>query len=107
MGAKGGMAGFMAALVAALWAYDGWNDLNMVSGEIQRPERSIPIALIAGVFIVGCALHGSERRRAIRDAFQRDRCFTGTRVSGHADCHWTLRRPACLRRNGHLNVCHV
>jgi APA family basic amino acid/polyamine antiporter len=42
----------MAALVAALWAYDGWNDLNMVSGEIRRPERTIPIALIAGVGIV-------------------------------------------------------
>jgi len=52
-GAKGGMAGFMAALVAALWAYDGWNDLNMVSGEIRKPERSIPIALIAGVALVG------------------------------------------------------
>ena len=51
-GAKGGMAGFMAALVAALWAYDGWNDLNMVSEEIQRPERTIPIALIAGVALV-------------------------------------------------------
>jgi APA family basic amino acid/polyamine antiporter len=52
-GAKGGIAGFMAALVAALWAYDGWNDLNMVSGEIRNPERSIPIALIAGVALVG------------------------------------------------------
>ena len=52
-GAAGGMAGFMAALVAALWAYDGWNDLNMVSGEIRDPERSIPIALIAGVATVG------------------------------------------------------
>jgi len=51
-GATGGVAGFMAALVAALWAYDGWNDLNMVSGEIQKPERTIPIALIAGVGIV-------------------------------------------------------
>lgn len=51
-GAKGGIAGFMAALVAALWAYDGWNDLNMVSEEIQRPERTIPIALIAGVGLV-------------------------------------------------------
>src|SRR5947209_6273727 len=51
-GAKGGMAGFMAALVAALWAYDGWNDLNMVSGEIKNPERSIPVALIAGVALV-------------------------------------------------------
>ena len=52
-GAKGGMAGFMAALVAALWAYDGWNDLNMVSGEVRDPERSIPIALIFGVALVG------------------------------------------------------
>src|SRR5215813_801313 len=52
LGAKGGMAGFMAALVAALWAYDGWNDLNMVSGEIRDPERTIPVALIAGVAIV-------------------------------------------------------
>lgn len=52
-GAKGGIAGFMAALVAALWAYDGWNDLNMVSEEIREPERNIPIALIAGVATVG------------------------------------------------------
>jgi len=51
-GATGGIGGFMAALVAALWAYDGWNDLNMVSGEIKHPERTIPIALIAGVGIV-------------------------------------------------------
>jgi APA family basic amino acid/polyamine antiporter len=52
-GAKGGIAGFMAALVAALWAYDGWNDLNMVAGEIRQPERNIPIALIVGVAAVG------------------------------------------------------
>ncbi len=53
LGARGGVAGFMAALVAALWAYDGWNDLNMVAGEVKRPERNIPIALIAGVATVG------------------------------------------------------
>ena len=52
-GAKGGLAGFMTALVAALWAYDGWNDLNQVAGEIRQPERNVPIALIAGVAIVG------------------------------------------------------
>lgn len=52
-GAKGGVAGFMAALVAALWAYDGWNDLNMVAGEVKHPEKTIPLALIAGVAMVG------------------------------------------------------
>jgi len=57
-GAQGGIAGFMAALVAALWAYDGWNDLNMVSEEIERPERSIPIALIAGVGLVALLYMG-------------------------------------------------
>jgi APA family basic amino acid/polyamine antiporter len=52
-GATGGVAGFMAALVAALWAYDGWNDLNQVAGEIRQPGRNIPIALIVGVATVG------------------------------------------------------
>ena len=52
-GAKGGVAGFFAALVAALWAYDGWNDLNMVAGEIRDPQRNIPLALIWGVATVG------------------------------------------------------
>jgi APA family basic amino acid/polyamine antiporter len=53
IGAQGGFAGFMVALIAALWAYDGWNDLNMVAGEVTRPERNLPIALIGGVVIVG------------------------------------------------------
>jgi APA family basic amino acid/polyamine antiporter len=52
-GATGGVAGFFAALVAALWAYDGWNDLNMVAGEIRNPQRNIPLSLIWGVAIVG------------------------------------------------------
>jgi APA family basic amino acid/polyamine antiporter len=53
VGAKGGVAGFFAALVAALWAYDGWNDLNMVAGEIRKPQRNIPLSLIWGVATVG------------------------------------------------------
>jgi len=52
-GARGGVAGFFAALVAALWAYDGWNDLNMVAGEIRNPQRNIPLSLIWGVATVG------------------------------------------------------
>ena len=58
IGAQGGMTGFMAALVAALWAYDGWNDLNMVGGEIRNPERNIPVALIAGVALVAVLYMG-------------------------------------------------
>ncbi len=45
--------GFMIALIATLWAYDGWNDLTMVAGEVKRPERALPVALIGGLGIVG------------------------------------------------------
>jgi APA family basic amino acid/polyamine antiporter len=43
----------MVALIAALWAYDGWSDVTQMAGEIQRPQRSMPLALIGGVTIVG------------------------------------------------------
>ena len=44
----GGVSGFFKALVAALWAYDGWNNAGMMGSEIERPERNLPRALIAG-----------------------------------------------------------
>ena len=50
--AVGGVAGFFAALVAALWAYDGWNNVSMVASEVKNPERNLPLALIIGTFAV-------------------------------------------------------
>jgi APA family basic amino acid/polyamine antiporter len=44
----GGMAGFFAALVAALWAYDGWNNAGMLGSEIDQPQKNLPRALIGG-----------------------------------------------------------
>jgi APA family basic amino acid/polyamine antiporter len=41
--------GFFGALAAALWAYDGWEDLNLVGSEVEDPQRNIPRALILGV----------------------------------------------------------
>jgi APA family basic amino acid/polyamine antiporter len=52
-GARGGFAGFMVALIAALWAYDGWSDVTQMAGEVKNPQRSLPLALIGGVAIVG------------------------------------------------------
>lgn len=43
-----GVAGFFAALVAALWAYDGWNNVSMVSSEVKNPQRNLPLALVYG-----------------------------------------------------------
>ena len=45
-------SGFIAALVAALWAYDGWNNVSMVSSEVKEPQKNLPRALIGGTLIV-------------------------------------------------------
>ncbi len=52
-GATGGVVGFILAVKAALWAYDGWSDLNMVAEEVRAPERNIPLAMIGGMFVIG------------------------------------------------------
>jgi basic amino acid/polyamine antiporter, APA family len=50
--AAGGFTGFFAALVAALWAYDGWNNVSMVASEIKNPARNLPLALIGGMLLI-------------------------------------------------------
>lgn len=51
--ARGGLAGFGAALLGALWAYDGWSNGAVVAGEVRNPQRTLPLALIGGTLIVG------------------------------------------------------
>jgi APA family basic amino acid/polyamine antiporter len=48
----GGMTAFGAAMLAALWAYQGWSNVSMVAGEIEKPERNVPRALIYGMLLV-------------------------------------------------------
>jgi APA family basic amino acid/polyamine antiporter len=48
----GFLAAFGVATVSALWAYDGWNNLNMVAGEVEKPQRNVPRALILGTLLV-------------------------------------------------------
>lgn len=43
---------FGAAMLAALWAYDGWNNMPMAAGEIENAGRNVPRALIFGMAIV-------------------------------------------------------
>jgi basic amino acid/polyamine antiporter, APA family len=47
-----GFALFGTAMLAALWGYDGWNNMPMAAGEVKNPGRNIPIALIAGMVVV-------------------------------------------------------
>jgi APA family basic amino acid/polyamine antiporter len=44
------LTAFMAATTGAFAAYDGWNNLNMVAGEIREPERNINRSLVAGLW---------------------------------------------------------
>jgi basic amino acid/polyamine antiporter, APA family len=45
------IAGFIAATSGALAAYDGWNNLGFVAGEIKDPRRNIPRGLFIGIGI--------------------------------------------------------
>lgn len=47
-----GATTFGAAMLAALWAFDGWNNLPMAAGEVRDPGRNVPRALIIGMLVV-------------------------------------------------------
>jgi len=47
------LSGFLAALVAALWAYDGWTAVTLVGSEVEHPQKNISRALVGGVLFVG------------------------------------------------------
>jgi basic amino acid/polyamine antiporter, APA family len=47
-----GLKAFGAAMLAALWAYNGWNNMPMVAGEVRDPGRNVPRALIVGMLVV-------------------------------------------------------
>ena len=44
---------FGVALIGVFWAYDGWVYITYLAGEVQRPQRNLPLALVLGVSIVG------------------------------------------------------
>ncbi|HSZ09565.1 MAG TPA: amino acid permease [Steroidobacteraceae bacterium] len=50
--ARGGYAGFGAAMLGALWAYDGWSNVAPLSGEIRNPQRNLPRAFVGGMLVV-------------------------------------------------------
>ena len=46
------LAGFGAAMLGALWGYDGWDNLSFVAGEVRNPHRNIPVAIIGSVLLI-------------------------------------------------------
>ncbi len=44
--------GIIAALSGAFWAYDGWNNITYIAGEVKNSQRNIPLALFFGTLII-------------------------------------------------------
>jgi basic amino acid/polyamine antiporter, APA family len=46
------IAGMGTAFLGVLWAYHGWMNVAPVAEEVRRPQRNLPLALLAGVVIL-------------------------------------------------------
>ena len=46
------LAGLGIALVAVLWAYEGWHVVSFVAGEMKQPQRDLPRGLFYGTAVV-------------------------------------------------------
>jgi len=46
------LSAFGLGLIASLWAYKGWEGATYSTGETKRPERNIPLGLVAGMLII-------------------------------------------------------
>lgn len=44
------ISAYMAAIAGAFWAYDGWNNITFVAGEVKNPQKNIPKSLFFGLF---------------------------------------------------------
>ncbi|CAH1758534.1 1784_t:CDS:2 [Entrophospora sp. SA101] len=46
------LSDYTLAFYSGLWAYDGWNNLNFVAGEMKNPARDLPRVIMVGLPIV-------------------------------------------------------
>jgi len=49
----GTVGALLTALVPAMWAYNGFNDLGDLGEEILHPQKNIPLAILLGLATVG------------------------------------------------------
>ena len=47
-----GLAAAGVGMIAVLWTYDGWYGATFLAGEMRRPEKSLPVGLVAGTLTV-------------------------------------------------------
>lgn len=75
-------------VVATLWAYEGWTNLNNVSEELKNPKRNLPLALVIAIFFVmilyvlfNFAIYRVLSFQEIVDAIAGGNLFLGTTVA--------------------------
>jgi len=47
-----GAAGFGAAIIGTLWAYDGWINVGNMAGELKNPKKDLPKSIIIGLIAI-------------------------------------------------------
>jgi basic amino acid/polyamine antiporter, APA family len=54
VGLSGGalISGLGVACLGAFWAYEGWNNLGYIGGELKNPQRNLPLALAIGTLLI-------------------------------------------------------
>jgi APA family basic amino acid/polyamine antiporter len=52
LGATAAGAGFGAAMLGTLWAYDGWVGVGNIAGELKNPRKDIPKSIIFGIIVI-------------------------------------------------------
>jgi len=77
------------SVVATLWAYEGWTNLNTISEEIKNPKRNIPLAIIIAILgvtvlytLFNYAIYRVLPLDVISSLFQEGNFFLGTEVAG-------------------------
>jgi APA family basic amino acid/polyamine antiporter len=90
----GFLSSFGVAMVAALWAYDGWNNGTFAADEVKNPERNIPLGLILGtgtvvvIYILLNLVYYHVLPLLTVAHSPRVAAEAGTRLFGRSGAHW-------------------
>jgi amino acid transporter len=49
---RAGSAGLLGAFTVAMWNYMGWDNASTIAGEVERPQRTYPKAMLGAVALV-------------------------------------------------------
>ena len=84
----GGIGVVSFAVLATLWAYEGWSNVANIGEEMRNPKRDLPLALIIGVaavavlyFLFNFALYRVIPIEEAKVMIENDQVYLGTEVA--------------------------